>query len=297
MNKFRKTFFLFIILVSATNIFSQYFPTGGYQGGMYGQGGDQTLNSYRVISKTMLQDAYAGSGQMSKDLNAILPNNQPYAGNPWNYSGNESLNTFPEAVVDWILVELRDKADSSLIIAQRAALLLDDGNISDTNLTASVTFDSIPPGDYYLCLHHRNSLPVMSANPIPVPTPVKYDFSDTLNHPPYGGGNKALIELEPGIYGMIGGDVNSDGVLKYSGPNNDRGLVLQLIVNETGSTSITNTINGYYDEDINMNAVVKYSGPNNDPSIIIQNLVNLTGSTSITTIFVTPVPPGVKANP
>jgi len=259
--------------------------------------------STQVNAKTLLQGNYAGSGQMNPNLVTIIPDDQPFNRLPWNYTGGENLNSAnensdaPANMVDWILVELRSAEDSSLIVAQRAALLMDDGNIADTNLAASITFDSVPPGNYYLCLHHRNALPVMSANPIPTPNSFLYDFSDPVSNPPFGGVSQALIELEPGIYGMIGGDVNSDGILKYSGPNNDRGLVLQLLVNQTGSTSITTTINGYYDEDISMDGTVKYSGPDNDPSIIIQNLVNLSGSTSITTIFVTPVPVGVKANP
>lgn len=297
INFIKKTPIIFIFIFIESFCYGQYYSSGGYQGGLYGQGGDQTLNSYRVITKAVLQDAYASAGQMSKDLNTILPTNQPYDGNPWNYNGTESLNAVPEAMVDWILVELRDATDSSLIIAQRAALLLDNGNIADTNMSASVSFNNIQPGNYYLCLHHRNSLPVMSKDPVAIPTTTQYDFSDTLNHPPYGGGSKALIEVDPGVYAMIGGDVNSDGTLKYSGPGNDRGLVLQLIVNQTGSTSITATTDGYYNEDVNMNGTVKYSGPENDPSIIIQNIVNMTGSASITAIYVTPVPVGVKANP
>ena len=251
----------------------------------------------RVSAKTLLQCPYAGNGLMSTSLQSVLPNNQPYNRIPWNYNGSERLISTPVNMVDWILIELRDASDSSLIIAQRAALLMNDGNIADTNLATSITFDSIPSRSYYLCLHHRNSLPVMSANPIPIPNPILFDFSDPVNNPPFGGTSQALIELEPGIYGMIGGDVNSDGVLKYSGPGNDRALILQLIVNESGSSSITTTINGYYAEDANMDATVKYSGSGNDPLIIIQNLINLTGSASITTIFISPVPHGVKSNP
>ena len=249
-----------------------------------------------VSTKTILQGNYAGGGQMTTNLNPIIPIDQPFNRLPWNYMGMENLNplpiiTFaPVNMVDWILVELRDASDSSLIVAQRAAILLDNGSVVDTNLSNSISFEGTPPGNYYICLHHRNSLPVMSANPVTLPNSVLFDFSDPAANPPYGGIAQALIELEPGIYGMIGGDVNSDGILKYSGPGNDRALVLQLIVNQTGSSSITATTDGYFDEDNNMNGTVKYSGPQNDPSLIIQNIVTLTGSPSITSVFSTPVP-------
>jgi len=243
-----------------------------------------------VIVRTLLQAPYTGSGTMNTNLNALIPIDQPYNRAPWNYAGVENLASIPANMTDWILLELRDAADPSLVIARRAAVLLDDGNIADIDMVSSVNFEGVAAGNYYLCVHHRNHMPVMSANPIAIPNASVYDFSDPLNFPPYGGATQALIELENGVFGMIAGDVNSDGSLKYSGPGNDRGLILQLIVNESGSTSITTTINGYYDEDINMNGVVKYSGPGNDPSMIIQNLVNLTGSTSITSVFTTPVP-------
>ncbi len=244
----------------------------------------------RVSARTLLQGPYSGSGSMHKNLQGLLPNNQPFDRTPWNYGGNDSIDTIPANMVDWILIELRNSSDPSVIIAQQVAILLDDGNIANTDLAATVNFENVQAGDYYLSLHHRNHMPVMSANPITIPNETVYDFGDTLNFPPYGGGSQALIELEPGIYGMIGGDVNSNGVLKYSGPSNDRGFVLQRIFIESGSTNITTTINGYFDEDIDMNGIVKYSGPGNDPSLIIQNIVNLTGSASITTVFLTPVP-------
>jgi len=246
--------------------------------------------SIELKAKVFLQGAYNGNGFMNTDLNSLIPGGQPYNRVPWNYTSGEDISSTPANMTDWILLELRDKTDPTVIIARRAALLLYDGNIVDINMDSSISFTGIAADNYYLCVHHRNHMPVMSANPIAIPNASVYDFSDTLNFPPCGGGSQALIELETGIFGMISGDVNSDGTLKYSGPGNDRGLVLQRIVNETGSTNITNTINGYYDEDINMNGIVKYSGPGNDPSLIIQNLVNLTGSTSITVIFITPVP-------
>jgi hypothetical protein len=212
--------------------------------------------SIELKAKVFLQGAYNGNGFMNTDLNSLIPGGQPYNRVPWNYTSGEDISSTPANMTDWILLELRDKTDPTVIIARRAALLLYDGNIVDINMDSSISFTGIAADNYYLCVHHRNHMPVMSANPIAIPNASVYDFSDTLNFPPYGGGSQALIELETGIFGMISGDVNSDGTLKYSGPGNDRGLVLQRIVNETGSTNITNTINGYYDEDINMNGIV-----------------------------------------
>ena len=246
-----------------------------------------------VSCKIFLQVAYQGNSLMNTSLNALVPNMQSYDTPPWNYPGSENINSTPVNMVDWVLVELRDPVNPEIIIARRAGILLNTGEIADTNLTLQIDFPNVPPGNYYLCIYHRNHLPVMSANPVSLPNSISYNFSDTLNFPPYGGGSQALIELDAGVYGMIAGDANKDGELKYSGPANDRGAILQYILNQTGSSSITTTVAGYREEDVNMDGIIKYSGPDNDPSSIIQNLVGLTGSTTITKVYKSKVQLGI----
>jgi len=253
------------------------------------------IYSQSVKSKVFLQGAYQSGLMMSNSLNSLIPASQPYVTIPWNYSGNEIINSAPSNMIDWVLVELRDNANPSLIISRRAALLLDNGIIVDTNLSTSINFGGISPGNYYLCIYHRNHMPVMSAIPVTVPNSVSYDFSDTLNFPPHGGGSQALVELESGVFGMIAGDANKDGTLKYSGPSNDRGAILQYIVNQSGSTGITTTVSGYREEDLNMDSIIQYSGPGNDPSLIIQNLFRLAGSTSISSVYHSMVPAGIPS--
>ncbi len=253
----------------------------------------QCLDNAEVGCKVYLQGAYLSNILMDTSLNLYIPNSQPYDTLPWNYDGNENINPIPSNMVDWVLVELRDPGNPAIIISRKAGILKNNGQVLDTNLAALLNFPNINPGNYYLCIYHRNHFPVMSANPVAIPIITQYDFSDTLNFPPYGGGSNALIELETGVFGMIAGDVNKDGTIKYSGPNNDRGPVLQYIVNQSGSTSITSTVTGYREEDISMDSIIKYSGPGNDPSLIIQNLVGLTGTTSITSVYYSIVPAGV----
>ena len=240
----------------------------------------------------LLQGAYYSAGMMDTQLNSILPLTQPYNVDPWLYSGSEVLSSIPSQMVDWILVELRNINDFTRILDRRAGILMDNGTIVDTDLLGGLEFNCIDTGNYYIVIRHRNHLPVMSADPNYIPNTDTLNFSNITNYPPYGGAQDALIEVGTGQWGMIAGDVNQNYQLKYSGPGNDRGLVLQLIVNVSGSTSITTTINGYYHEDINMDGIVKYSGPGNDPSTIIQNLVTKTGSASIISVFITPVPQG-----
>jgi len=249
-----------------------------------------------LMCKVYLQGPYQSGGIMNTALSVSdsFPTAQPYNISPWNYPGTETIGSIPANVVDWVLVEARDAGDVASILDRRAGILLDNGNVVDTDFSSPLLFNNILDGDYYIVIQHHNHFPVMTGTAITLPNVILHDFTDIVSFPPYGGSD-ALIVVETGIGAMIAGDVNDDGQIKYSGPNNDRGLILQKIINVSGSSSITTTVSGYYSEDVNLNSVLKYSGPTNDPSLIIQNLVNLTGSTNITSWFNTVVPGGTTA--
>jgi len=241
-----------------------------------------------INATAMLQGPYINNGMMNTDLVDSIPKTQPYFTTPWNYNGLEILDTIPINMVDWVLLEIRDSADYNVVIDSRAGIMLSDGTIKDTNLTNGVILGNLYDGYYYLLIRHRNHIPVMTKHPIYLYDQVVVDFTDPSLTNIYGD-TLGQIELEPGIWGMITGDINKDGLLKYSGSANDRGPILQRIVGITGSTSITQTVFGYYPEDINLNREVKYSGPNNDRSKIIQNINVLTNSTFITSVFNSPL--------
>lgn len=243
--------------------------------------------------KIFLQGAWAGADTMASTLNkaGLISHAQAYNSFPWDYAGTESVSVFPANMTDWVLVELRSSIDT--IVARRAGILLSNGMVVDTNGQAGILFDA-PAGNYYIAVHHRNHLPLMSRSKVWLPDTTLYNFTDTLSFPIYG---NCVIDVTSGISAMISGDLNHDGQLKYSGSNNDRSLVLQKILSIVGGTSITATTSGYHQEDLNMNGQVKYSGAGNDPSLIIQNIVYLTGLNSITGVFTGCVPPGHVVEP
>jgi len=240
--------------------------------------------------RLFLQSAWAGSNNMNTTLNNLgyLPLAQPYNVAPWNYAGTEVLDSIPPGMVDWILVELRDMTNGSTIIQRRAAILMNDGRVLDTDGNEEVAFDST--GMYYVAIDHRNHMPLMSANPLSIPDTTPFDFTVATNL--YGGAASAY-QLTPGVYGMITGDISKNGILTYSGPGNDRQLISTRLFIETGSTFLTVTTAGYFREDLNMNGIITYSGPNNDPQRISSNLVTLTGATFINITYTSPVPLGV----
>ena len=107
------------------------------------------------------------------NANGQIPLSQPYNVSPWNYSGTESVVTFPPDIVDWILLEFRETAGGpetatpGTMITQRAFFLNDDGTIVNLDGTRDIKIELPTVNDnLYVVVYHRNHLGVMSANPI-----------------------------------------------------------------------------------------------------------------------------------
>jgi hypothetical protein len=237
--------------------------------------------------KVMLQGPYnTETSLMKTDLYTAgqIPADQPFNIAPWSYSGSESASP-PATAVDWVLVELRSGTGGGTMIGRCAALLNNNGTVSIT--IDDVTFPEVHSGEsYYIVIWHRNHMPVMSATAQTVPV-TSYDFTVLANL--YG--TNPAINLDGSVYGMIAGDVTKNGMLKYSGPNNDRGPIIARIVAETGVNDINGfTVAGYWQEDVNMNSNVMYLGAGNDRGIIATNLSTLTGTPYLNNTYSSVVP-------
>ena len=244
--------------------------------------------------KAYLQGAWLGNGLMRTNLAARpeFPLNQPYNRSPWNYNGSESLDSVHPDMVDWMLMEVRYGSDGSQLLERRALMLWKDGVLRSPAGDTSIFFGAKGEGRYHILLDHHSHIPVMTAEALNLDSVVIIDFTDTIITKAFGGAN-ALIPLGGNAFGMISGDLNVDKKIKYSGAGNDRSLILQRLMQETGSTVITSTVSGYFPEDLSMDGTVKYSGAGNDPSRIITNLITLTGSTAINTVYTSPIPDAV----
>lgn len=145
-----------------------------------------------------------------------IPTAQPYNTDPWFYNGPETADPMPNPdIVDWVLVELRETtgnaitATSDSIIAQKAALLLKDGKVVETDGVSMLNFIGTIDDNLFAVVWHRNHLGIMSADPLTENNGVyAYDFT-TAGTQVFGGGI-AHKEVEPGIWGMTGGDGNAD---------------------------------------------------------------------------------------
>jgi uncharacterized protein (TIGR02145 family) len=156
------------------------------------------------------------SGQMTPFLNVLgyVPLAQPYNVPPWNYHGVESVTSIPNYnVVDWVLVDLLARAQQSqtyYFLGRKAAFILKSGTIKDLDGTSNIVFSTVVPGDYYIRIHHRNHLSVMSANPLTENTGV-YSYDFTTGAIQAFGDVNTQKELSPGIWGMIAADGNASG--------------------------------------------------------------------------------------
>lgn len=265
-----------IVLALSISVKGQFYRTGGYQGGVYGSGGDQTQDVEVLDLRVFLGGCYS-SGGMSSILNAfdLLPATQPYGLDPsadWYYPGSESVDSIPGSnITDWILVELRETAAGpstarqDSVIATRAGFLISDGRITDIDGISKLRFRNVKSVDNtYAVIKHRNHLSVMNAAPLMVTGEVRnFDYTNDLamiyNEPGYLN-NEPLAVFPDGFYGLWPGNAKPDRQVRYNGAWNDREEILNLV----GPLSPSEIMNGYFPEDIDLNGKVSYMGGNND---------------------------------
>ena len=216
------------------------------------------------------------SGLMHDELrvNGLIPLTEPFTSLGFEHFGGGGgelfdqtiLNTTgPDAIVDWVLLELRDMNDSQIITYTRSVLVQRDGDIVDMDGTSLVDL-IIMEGDHYIALRHRNHLGIMTLNTylIDASSPLVLDLTDGST-PTFGTDAQTS---EVGIFAMWSGNCKLDTKIKYAGANNDRDPILIMI----GGVVPTATATGYFNEDTNLDGVVKYSGWENDRDVILQNI-------------------------
>lgn len=210
----------------------------------------------------------SSTGSMNDGLRAagLVPLTEPYTATGLAVTGPTTttsaiLNaTGSTAVVDWVVIELRDPNSPSTVVDRRAGLLRRNGTVTSPSGGSSINFCAYS-GNYRVAVRHRNHLGCMTASSVALGT------------------NPASIDLRTNATGTYGtdarkgsttmrlwpGNVIADSNVKYSGVDNDRDLILNAI----GGTLPTNTVTGYLAADVNMDGVVKYTGSANDRDVIL----------------------------
>ncbi len=188
---------------------------------------------------------------MNTDL-TILPLSQPYNVSPWNYTGFENVTTIPgTGVVDWVLIELRDAVDAasatgSTMFNRMAAFLLSDGSVVSIDGSSTPEFFNVLDDELFTVIWHRNHLGVLSAYPLTESGGIYiYDFT-TPTGQAYG--TETQKNLGGGVYGLFGGDGNTDGSIN----TDDKTTVWSI---EAGTV-------GYLNGDFNMDSQTDNSDKN-----------------------------------
>ncbi len=234
-----------------------------------------------VKVKVALASVLGSGGLMSDGLRAagLLPLAEPYSALGYTYVGAApGLTTAApllavtgnDAIVDWVVLELRTPAPPHTVVASRPALLQRDGDVVDLDGDPYVSFPVVA-GFYKIAVRHRNHLGCMSSASYGLdPSPCR---GPNLMLPATGTyGTNARRQLTvPGVTGSLmglwPGEATGDGVVKYTGGGNDRDAILTAI----GGGTPTNAVNNVYDRrDVNLDGSIKYTGSSNDRDVVLQ---------------------------
>ena len=229
---------------------TSYTGTSGDFGSPGSNGNLQNLsNPVRLQLKLYLQGAFTG-GTMTTGLNSVIPMAQPFQASPWNYSGSELLASVPPAMVDWLLLELRDapsasSATASTIVERKAAILLSDGSVVDVSGISPIQWSVSISQNLFVVVRHRNHLATMSALGLSQSAGIyAYDFTTGMSQA-YNGGQ---TEIATGVYGMISGDSDGSGLIDA----NDKSIDWE---NGAGKQ-------GYLNADLNLDSEVSNTDKN-----------------------------------
>ena len=212
-----------------------------------------TVNLVTVAAKVFFEGPFnAATNKMKDDLRSLgvmaAVTTEPYTGLGFTHiggGGGEIVNssvfntTGDNAIVDWIMVELRSASDPNIVLHTRAALIQVDGDIVDLDGVSPVVFTSATAKNYYIGIRHRNHLAIKTNAVIDLSTGNLLDFSDKTTNI----SSSKMNEIN-NLKVMRGGEVTGNDRISTSD------ISLIRISNVIGQ------INDYKIEDINMNGRV-----------------------------------------
>ena len=245
-----------------------------------------------INAKVFLEGPFDGVSLMSDALRAqhLLPASEPYTAASFIHVGDGGGEVVDpavfsasgnDAIVDWVLVELRNSASPSSIVATKSALLQRDGDVVDLDGVSPLII-AAASGNYHVAVRHRNHFGAMTATAMALNTsPVAIDFRSpsTTTY-----GSAAQKQVGSNMVFWTGNTLRDGAVstLKYTGSGNDRDPILLRI----GGNTPNNSVAGYFIEDGTLNGTVSYTGSGNDRDPILVNV----GSTVPTNVRVEQLP-------
>lgn len=241
-------------------------------------------STVRLSARVFLEGPYnSGTDDMSDALRlaGLVPTTEPYTALDFPQRGwsGETVTTGalavtgPNAIVDWVHLELRQSGAPANIVATAHGLVQRDGDIVAGDGTSPVVFTALP-GNYHVAVRHRNHLGAMTSAALALSATTTVVDLRVAATTTFGTNARKTVGTRRVLWT---GNVVRDTQLKYTGSNNDRDPILTAV----GGTIPTNTVTGYRPEDCNLDGVVRYTGTANDRDPI---LVNIGGSVPTSTL-------------
>ncbi len=252
------------------------------------------MSVVKVNVKAILRGAYIdGVGLMQDSLRSqgIIPLVQPYGKAPYldiPHPGVDEVTTSAvlavtgnNAIVDWVLVELRDKANPNTIVARRSGLIQRDGDIVDTDGVSCLSFAGLNSDNYYIAVRHRNHLGVMTSTAVGLSgvcssvvdftNPSTSTYRKPTSDPEYTAYPQAVVGS---VRAMWSGNTLVDTYVIYQGPGNDRIPIFNVVFTDPENTEKLNNfpVFGYLRQDINLDGIVIYQGPSNDINLLFNQI-------------------------
>jgi hypothetical protein len=208
--------------------------------------------SPKVAIKVFLQGAYDAPSGLMTHVNG--GGGETATATAFNATDNN-------AIVDWVFVELRSSTNSATVLATQAALLQRDGDVVETDGVSTLRFTTVPVGDYYIAVRHRNHVAARSASTknLTYLSVTAMDFTTSLSETlatPSGAAYNALATMSNGKFALWGGNANSDVSTRRSGSATTSDY--SLFINYLGAASAINSV--YRREDFNLDGNVRRSG-------------------------------------
>ena len=205
-------------------------------------------DSLRVMGLIPMVDPYNGPSNVHEPSSQIAPGALQVTG--------------PNAIVDWVLLQVRDAVDVERVLWSRSCLLQRDGDVVSTDGASSIMVPFVGH-PVHVAVLHRNHLAAISVG--------AFDFGPGLNSVDLTSPTACLpgaIDVLNTVGLLPPGDVNGDGRIAYTGAGNDRDVVLGRI----GGVVPTASTTGYLAEDVNLDGRVRYTGADNDRDLILQSI-------------------------
>ncbi len=240
-----------------------------------------------LAARMVLEGPYrSANGLMIDSLRtySLIPLTEPYTALGLPVTGANTITsgvlavTGGNAMVDWVVVELRDPAAPATVVERKVGLLQRDGDVVAVDGTTPLGFCSAA-GPYYVAVRHRNHQGCMTSQSVVLGgTATTVDLSTNATAT-YGADARKAVGTAMALWA---GNATGDNMLMYTGGGNDRDPVLTVV----GSTTPNNTVTGYLRADVNMDGRAKYTGSNNDRDPILANI----GSTTPNNVRVEQLP-------